>query len=166
MRREIIFVTVLRSHNRWTQAPLVERPYFIDQVRTISTPPRHEVSYMVIASLGRGVSTRLRLKRRGQVYPDCRELLHKEYQYEGRSLLSAKTIHQLSHPIMRPGARACAGKSDGLPSAGAGERATGAKQTAGSTAGRAGRDRGRRRLKRRLSDQPRRCDRYTGGSRA
>jgi hypothetical protein len=39
-------------------------PYFIDRVQTVSMLPRHEVSFMVLANLGKVCLLRLRLERK------------------------------------------------------------------------------------------------------
>src|SRR4030095_13667522 len=99
--------------------------------------PRHEVSFTVLANLGK-------------VYPIApspsaqksvciliaTSFFHQEHHHESRSILSAKTTHQLSHLVLYPGARTCDGRSAGL--SGAGRRPTGAKQATGSAAGSTG----------------------------
>jgi hypothetical protein len=47
-----------------THVAAVERPKFIDRVQTVSMLPRHEVSFTVLANLGRVCQLRLRLERK------------------------------------------------------------------------------------------------------
>ena len=55
---------LLRALITTRQFESVERPQFIDRVQTVSMLPRHEVSFTVLANLGKVCLLRLRLERK------------------------------------------------------------------------------------------------------